>query len=300
MICMRLSGGIGNQMFQYACGRALASKHKVKLILDLSFLENQSLQKIYIIRNYELGVFSNTAHIANEKELKKLKPSYFFRLFSNLKWFRGILMFLYPNILIESENVSYDERINKIKGKCLLIGYWQNELYFKNIKENLYNDFEFSRQLDVRNLARAKKITNSNSVGIHIRRGDYIENLRTNKFHGLCTLDYYKSAIRLVLTKVVDPVFFIFSDDLNWVKDNLNIPKSNEYIYGNTGNESYIDMQLMSLCKHNIIANSTFSWWAAWLNHNPNKIVIAPKQWYADSVWNEIKKDFIPAKWLKL
>lgn len=140
------------------------------------------------------------------------------------------------------------------------------------------------------------EIRKTNSVSLHIRRGDYITSKITNKFHGTCCLGYYKKAMKLINKKVKNPKYFVFSDDIYWVKKNLEI-KNAFYVDDNVGDKSYIDMQLMSMCKHNIIANSSFSWWAAWLNNNPNKIVIAPKKWFNDPGMDTT--DLISEEWIR-
>ena len=142
----------------------------------------------------------------------------------------------------------------------------------------------------------AEKISQVNAVSLHVRRGDYISD-KKNAFIGVCTLDYYKTAIEKIKTQVDNPVFFVYSDDINWVKNNLVIDKTAVFVNHNRGQESYNDMHLMSLCKHNIIANSSFSWWGAWLNTSPDKIVIAPKQWFANM---QDTSDLLPDNWLKM
>lgn len=141
-------------------------------------------------------------------------------------------------------------------------------------------------------------IKSCNAVSLHIRRGDYISNATTNTIHGTCNLDYYKRAVEYIKKNSVSPIFFIFSDDIDWVKDNLHLNEKHYYIDWNNADTNYEDMRLMSLCKHNVIANSSFSWWGAWLNNNPKKIVIAPQKWFNDSKLNTF--DVIPEKRIKI
>ena len=136
------------------------------------------------------------------------------------------------------------------------------------------------------------------SVCIHIRRGDYVEDIITNQFHGVCNLDYYYRSIEYIASKIKNPYFFVFSDDPLWVKQNLILKYPCDYIDQNFGKKDYEDMRVISKCKHNIIANSSFSWWGAWLNINPNKIVIAPKNWFKSKAINT--KDLIPESWFKI
>ena len=140
-------------------------------------------------------------------------------------------------------------------------------------------------------------ISQTNSVSLHIRRGDYVSNQKTNQTHGTCDLDYYQRCITEIEKEVENPYFFVFSDEIEWVKENLKINHPAEYVDQNTGDKSYEDMRLMSQCKHNVIANSSFSWWGAWLNSYPDKIVFAPKRWFASDKHNT--KDLIPEGWKK-
>jgi hypothetical protein len=144
----------------------------------------------------------------------------------------------------------------------------------------------------------AEQISRVNSVSLHVRRGDYVANLKVAAIHGLCSKEYYASAIKFISKKVERPHFFVFSDDINWVENNFKINYPCTYINQNFSNESYNDLRLMSLCQHNIIANSSFSWWGAWLNCNSEKIVIAPKKWFANS--DKRCDDLIPEKWVRL
>jgi hypothetical protein len=192
---------------------------------------------------------------------------------------------------------NYWSGINELPISSYLVGYWQSEKYFVKHKEVIRQELTFKNELSPENLATASSLLKTASVSLHVRRGDYVSSQATNDVHGVCTLDYYRNAISHMARSVESPRFFIFSDDINWVKANLQLDFPCEYIANNVGANSYVDMRLMSMCKHNIIANSSFSWWGAWLNSNPNKIVIAPKKWFAKALSTE---DLIPAKWVVL
>ncbi len=153
--------------------------------------------------------------------------------------------------------------------------------------------------MDNKNLEIENLIKSVNSVSLHIRRTDF-KNTKSNTTHGICSLEYYGEAVKFISNKLVDPHFFVFSDDINWAKENLNLPYKLTFISGNSGDKSYIDMQLMSVCKHNIIANSSFSWWGAWLNSNMNKIVIAPRMWFFNKELNIQTNDLIPDEWIRM
>ena len=178
-------------------------------------------------------------------------------------------------------------------------GYWQSPKYFNSIETLIRKEFTFQKPLDSKNLEILNLIKNTISVSIHIRRTDF-QIINSNDIHGFCSLEYYDEAINYIHTNVLMSKFFIFSDDINWAKENLKVPMNSYFVSGNTGEKSYIDMQLMSNCNHNIIANSSFSWWGAWLNSNPKKIVIAPKKWFSDEKMNAQTDDLIPAEWIRM
>ena len=283
MIISKLKGGLGNQMFQYAIGRQLSLLNKDNLFLDKEALLNNT-NLIYTKRDYELNIFK-----LSSKDLN----------FNNLtKFINKIKQKIKPlKIIIESSS-EYNKSILKHTGNLLLDGYWQSEKYFKNIEYQIREDFAFKNKPNEINANILEKIRQSNSISLHIRRGDYVYNLNTNKVHGICSTEYYDQGISIIQSKVSNPQFFIFSDDIEWVKKNHRFNSEPDYIDFNKGKDSFEDMRLMSNCKHCIIANSTFSWWAAWLNTNPEKIVIAPKKWFNDATINT--QDLIPETWIKI
>lgn len=169
-------------------------------------------------------------------------------------------------------------------------------IILRTYRSTILEDFTFINMPNKRNQSVLNMIDSKNSISIHVRRGDYVSNAATNKYHGLCDLGYYKKSIDYISKRVESPVYYIFSDDISWCKINLKIKGNVTYISHNNGDNSWEDMRLMSRCKHNIIANSSFSWWAAWLNTNLDKIVIAPRNWYKDLPRN--MTDIIPSSWL--
>lgn len=300
MICVRLMGGLGNQMFQYACGKALAERRQTELLLDCSFLQVKDHVADFTVREYELDVFKISAKKIDSTELSKFNPSFFYLGYYHLSKRIGFLPFIKVTYFLEQKQFKYDKTIETVANKCLLIGHWQNERYFKKIESLILKDFTFKKPLDQNNSKMANRIEASNAISIHIRRGDFVNNPNTFKTHGLCSLEYYQKAIYYIKQKINNPVFFIFSDEIEWVKKNLTMQDDCEFISGNIDENSYIDMQLMSICKHNIIANSTFSWWGAWINKNPTKIVVAPKQWFLNDDLNKLAKNLIPETWIRL
>ena len=186
----------------------------------------------------------------------------------------------------------------ELKGDIYIEGYWQTEKYFKNIEHTIKKDFTFKTKPDKNNQSLLNQIKNCNAVAIHVRRGDYVKNPVANRILGVCNLDYYNKCINLIIRKINNPHFFIFSDDPKWTINNLNIDFPATYVSHNGSDKGYEDLRLMSNCKHQIIANSSFSWWGAWLNNNPNKVVMAPKKWFNDLSINT--EDLIPESWVKI
>jgi hypothetical protein len=235
--------------------------------------------------------------VASIDDLKKTKPL-IYKIANTLSFIlrnKGIQL---PSYFIENI-FSYDARIEKTSSKCFLSGYWQSPLYFKSVECLIRQEFTFPTKLSKENSIILKMIKNFNSISLHVRRTDYVNNVN-HEIHGVCSIEYYMKAISIICANVNYPFFFIFSDDIKWVKQNLKINSKCVFVSGNTGSNSYIDMQLMSFCKHNIIANSSFSWWGAWLNSNFNKIVIAPQKWFNDENINSQTSDLIPDTWIRI
>lgn len=289
MITIILSGGLGNQMFQYAAGRALSIKSQTELSIDTYLLRKKTKATV---RNFELKVFDIDIKKNNSLKNNLISKSFFLLNKYHLK---NIIFSLF-NIFRDKKAQNYDSRFENLGNKVTLFGYFQNEKYFKSISDNLRKDFEFILPMDNENTEIAKKISSTNSISLHIRRGDY---LNTNTNLALLDLSYYKKAISYIKEQIATPIFYIFSDDPDWVKINLDLSGC-EYIFidWNIEKNSFRDMQLMSLCQHNIIANSSFSWWGAWLNKNPQKIVIAPGIWYKNDTSKNYPAGFIPEKWI--
>jgi len=295
MIIIKLQGGLGNQMFQYAIGRKLSLLNKAELKLDLSFLLDRTHRQNFTYRDYNLNIFNLKIEFTTQEEIKP------FVNYLDSKIKRKIYTYLFlrkNNKYINEKQFTYDPDIFKLTGNIYLDGYWQTEKYFSDIKNILYNDFTIKIPQDKKNQEINNIIKNSNSVSIHIRRGDYITNKQSYNIHGICDLDYYNNCVNLLSKQIENANFFIFSDDHQWAKENLKLDYPMTFIDHNDASKNYEDLRLMSQCKHNIIANSSFSWWGAWLNQNPQKIVYAPQKWFNDSSRNT--KDLIPEQWIKV
>lgn len=287
MIIIKLIGGLGNQLFQYAAGRLLAEKLGCPLKLDVTGYKNQSG---LTPRYYELGVFNIKESFANIEDinlLKNKKRSFFQKLF-------GIKKIYYYS----EKNFGFNEEFLNLTKNTYLNGYWQSEKYFLEISDILRKEFSFKNPPDRETKNLLNQIKHINSVSLHIRRGDYVSDSQTKAAHYVDLEEYYKKAVNYIMENSNNPHFYIFSDDPQWVKDNFIKDFDYTIIDFNPTDKGYEDLRLMSTCKHNIIANSSFSWWGAWLNNNPEKIVIAPSKWFNISEYNT--KDLIPESWIIL
>lgn len=285
MIITNLKGGLGNQMFQYALGRKLSLHNNDQIKLDISGYPRQNL------RSYRLDAFNIVENIARAEEIKKFKYPYgilsmAWRRFS-FKILRRFHIGWEPRLLAKLEK----------KQNVYLDGFWQSYRYLEDVVDVIKKDFTLKEPLEKVCPELIHQIEATNSISLHIRRGDYVADTKTQKHHGSCSLDYYRQAVDLVAKKVVNPTFFIFSDGIDWVKNNLSISHPVIYV-SNPELQDYHELILMSLCHHNIIANSSFSWWGAWLNDHSDKIVISPSRWVNN---NSVKiDDLIPPTWIKI
>jgi len=263
MIIAKIKGGLGNQLFQYAVGRAVALHHKVPLKLDITIFETYELHN-----GYRLDEFAIQSDIASENEIINLKGR------NNVLFYalrKGGLV-KRKSYFKEKRSSYFDKNVFE-NNFIYLDGYWQNELYFSDIRELLLRELSPISLMNESGCVYLERINNSNSVSLHVRRGDYLK----LKNIGVLDVDYYMKAVQYMRKNIEKPTFYIFSDDLEWCKKHLGFLDGCIYV-DRTQNE-IDDLKLMSFCQHNIIANSSFSWWGAWLNQNPKKIVVAPEGW---------------------
>lgn len=293
MIISSIIGGLGNQMFQYAAGRALSLERGQPFRLDISGFADYGLHHGFELQR----VYDYSAEIATEAEVRSILGWQFLSVIRRAVSHPGFAFLRRPGFVVEP-HFGYWPGINNVSQDCYLSGYWQSEKYFQNVAEVIRSEFTYKCPLENRNSEFADEISQVSAVSLHVRRGDYAKNPKTTAMHGLCSLDYYREAIQYISVHVEQPYFFIFSDDIAWVKSNLKIDFPCQYVDHNHGSQSYNDMHLMSLCQHHIIANSSFSWWGAWLNPRPNKIVIAPLKWFASK--QKSTRDLIPSGWISL
>lgn len=289
MKIIKILGGLGNQMFQYALYLALKEKYPNEILkIDTSCFRGYPLHNGYELKRI-FGIDSEEATFWD-----KLKIAYPYSHYRSWQIFKRVLP-KRETMIVEKNNEEFENRVFTKGKSCYYDGYWQNERYFKDIRDTILKVFE-PKVINPQSAELAKKILAKESVSIHVRKGDYVNN---PIFKNICDIAYYQKAIGYIQNKINCNYYCIFSNDIEWCKSNLShlIPKDKvTYIDWNTGKDSYQDMYLMSCCKHNIIANSSFSWWGAWLNNNKGKIVLCPQKWNnkQDSLFE------LPNNWIRI
>lgn len=268
-------GGLGNQLFQYASAKSLALKNQTELLIDTTYYTN--VHEKTTIRNFELDNFNLSFNIATKSDLDKFENS----SFSLLSIFKLHVLTLGKFNKYKESNLQMDGDFLNLYGNLYLRGFFQNEVYFQDIRKQLLKEITPKIDFDKLNKELIHSMEAVNSVSVHIRRGDHLH-YANNSFHGVCSKTYYDNAFEIIHTKVKNPAFFYFTDDDEWVRQNFKLNEFDIIVDHNKGSNSYYDLLLMKYCKHNIIANSSFSWWGAWLNENDSKIVIGPDKWYVE------------------
>jgi hypothetical protein len=283
MIITRLHGRLGNQMFQYAAGRALADRAGVPLALDSrgAILRGEGV----LTRVFDLKL-ADPVHLPPLKQTNPLRYAI---------W-RGIGQKVGAKPYFRRERgLGYNPAFEGWGDNSYLHGYWQSQKYFQNSAERIRSDFTFPAFSNQQNAEMAARIAESTAISLHVRRGDYL----TFAAHVLCDQAYYDAALAKVLDGLQgDPIVYVFSDDPQWAKDNLSLPCEKVVVDFNGPETDFEDMRLMSLCQHNIIGNSSFSWWAAWLNQTPGRRVAGPAKWFGDPKLSN--PDIFPHDWLRI
>jgi Glycosyl transferase family 11 len=304
VITVSLIGGLGNQMFQYAAGKALAERYGVPLALDVSGFRNYALRPFLLDRLQVPEAHPEAASTAlAAKASDRFSRSLWRQRVDRMLGFAGL-----PKLAMRSDeyrepHFHFDPTFETLGPQAALFGYFQSERYFASIAERLRNWFAPREPLGAAAAAALTRIERSRlPISVHVRRGDYLEP-GTAEFHGILGEPYYREALtRLEEAIGRDAELFVFSDDAAAAEQVLNfVPRSRlVHIHGDP-ERPWEDMTLMARCRHHVIANSSFSWWGAWLNCSPDKMVIAPRAWFAAS---ELKKqntsDLYPPGWVKI
>jgi hypothetical protein len=289
-VIVGLYGGLGNQMFQYAMGRAVSLRLSAQLELDISSFSGVP------DRQFALKPFSIQADILPAKDNGVGHGSVRQKIYQKLaRRFSGRRLGVK---VFRERTFHFDPASSGIEESVYLDGYWQSEKYFSSVPDAIAEDFSLRHSMTVQSNEMLNKISGSNAICLHVRRGDYVSNPSANAVHGLCSLDYYQAGLKYVCSGVSDPHCFVFSDDPEWVRANLHLPFSMTIVDFNGPDMAHEDLHLMAACKHFVIANSSLSWWGAWMGKHPGKRVVAPKQWFRND--SKDTSDLIPATWIRL
>jgi hypothetical protein len=282
MLAVKVYGGLAGQMLQYAVGKSVAAKNNVELFLDLSwYKQNVNLEHPREFRLDKLKTNFKTTDLTSPLWRMRLTERKLFRPFKH-------------QLVVEKDFSQFDPAVLNTPKDAVLDGYWNSYKYFEDIKDELSEHFVPKDSPDKSNNHYFNEIAGCNSISVHFRRGDYAN----TSFHGIMTHAYYETAIRMACENLSDPRLYIFSDDLAWVTNNFDFKVPYTVMDFNLNEKNLWDMRLMSACKINIIANSGFSWWGAYLNENYGKIVFAPKIWIAEQ--SRPMTDFIPDTWIRI
>ena len=293
MIIAEVAGGLANQMIIYAAARALAIHKNVELKLDLSALNKDKTYKYYL---HNLNI---SAELASPDEIAKIRQSSKMKIVEKIKnKLRKKLKIKVPYIYREPL-CSYDDSFWSLPDDVYIGGNFISTKYFDKINDILIKEFAVKTALSSKTEEVCETIKNCESVSIHVRRGDFASNPHTNEFHGLVDVDYYSRAIKYIESHVPNPSYFLFSDNLEWARENIKSEQPIIFVDHVRQDDAYEDMHLMKHCKHNILANSGFGLFGARLNENSQKIVIAPKKWFANEEMNALL-DLIPKEWIRL
>lgn len=290
---VRLNGGLGNQLFQYALGRSIQLRTGASVRYDLGFFE-QGVGP-HVQRHFALAPFKLSCERASERQIELAKH----RGSRIRAWMHAIHPRLAPEQpVLDRPDMRFNPGLLRLERDAYIDGYWQSERYFSDVAAQLREDLAL-REAPVNENARlADLIGQCNAVSVHVRRGDYVTHPISSSHHAPCSAAYYAHAMRHQLEASPDAHFFVFSDDHAWARAHLRPSAPIIFVDHNGAAAAHEDLRLMSLCNHHIIANSSLSWWGAWLNPAPTRRVIAPMQWFRDPALDP--PDLIPSTWTRI
>jgi hypothetical protein len=298
MITVRLKGGMGNQMFQYAFARALAVRNNDKVVLDLAPLLDRTPRSNFVFRNYDLDIFNIEARLTffSRAALRFPIPVLWAGasvIVTFIKKIFGIQRFV-------RESLDFDLAAVPRTGNLYLDGAWQSEAYFISIAPLIRREFTFRGRFSPRTRELEAQIRmNDGSICVNVRRGDFVTLERSIKEHGFVGVEYYAQAMKVVAQEIREPHVYVFSDEVEWCRENLQFPDMPVTYVGHeyAGKKFGEYLHLMVTCTHFIIPNSSFAWWAAWLAESPKKNVVAPKRWFASGAGDQ---GVVPLEWRRI
>lgn len=290
-VIVRIYGGLGNQLFMYACGLALAERRGARLLIDVGHLSSE------LYRPFGLGVFRLRAEHADASLVRRIRGFGEGKLAREWYHVRRSLGLARTTTYVRETGWRFSPEVLAHPAPCYLKGHWMCERYFADQADAVRQDLAFREPPRGRNAELATLIASlDEAVSIHVRRGDYLVG-GNQQIYARLGADYYRGAIATIRSKLTNPRFFCFSDDPQAARRDLDLPTDTVFVDHN-GNAGHEDLRLMSLCRHHIIANSTFSWWGAWLGGNPGQVVVAPQTWWIHPDYDD--RDIIPERWLRV
>jgi hypothetical protein len=294
-VAVQILGGLGNQLFEYAAGRSLANRLGARLILDCT-------PRMANSRKFALDRFSIQAAVIHNGPAT-IRSRYFRREGNLGRWVTNTFHDVFPctvqidghcfKVMYEKELFTYDRRFDILAGSIYLTGWWQSYRYFEKIANVVRSELRMKEAPPRANGGWLERIRQTKSVCLHVRRGDYLD---SRNYFGLCTPTYYARAVKIMRERIESPTFFVFSDDLTWCRDQLSMADL-QFVDANGPDDAAAELQLMATCRHHILANSSLSWWAAWLGDHPEQVVIAPDPWFAGG---PPARDLLPNQWIRL
>jgi hypothetical protein len=295
MVIVQISNGLGNQMFMYALGRSISYRNNVELKLDLSIYDSGH-HSVYF-----LDKFNIQAGIATREEVESFKP----KRWKLHKWIpyeiNRRMMPMRKRKFVRERTYRFDPEVMKIRDNAYLLGFWACEKYFKDIREVLLQDFTLINSPNEKNREVLDEMASCDSISLHIRRGKYVSDPRARRTFGALPVEYYQRGLDYIAERVSNPRVFVFSHEMDWVKENLKTNLPLRYVDHNPPAEYYEDLRLIKACKHHVIPNSTFTWWGAWLCKYPGKIVVAPRYWFApEKAERGGDAEVFPDEWIRL
>lgn len=302
MVIINIKAGLGNQLFQFAAARYLSLSNNLELKVDLSFYKDDKNRNAFRLDKLKLPIEE-----ATESELSKFKNLVHIPMFFRILKRFGLKHAKYykKTHKTEADIRGILKQNQPLTGDYYLEGWFANDIYFKSIRNLLINDICSHVQLSGENLIKQNEISKVNSVAVHIRRGDFL----TNTYFKVLPIEYYSNAINRAMKEIENPVFYFFSNDTDWTKKAFsNISNAIFVDHNSEADTEYStrgdinDLMLIRFCKHQIIANSTFSWWGAWLNENPDKRVFYPSKYFNNIKAQKQyeKHSFMPDEWIKI
>jgi hypothetical protein len=290
MVIVRLTGGLGNQMFQYAAAKRLSQTHGVELKLDARRLQGDSYRK------FQLGAFNIPEELATEDEIRRIKLGAMFTWLLMPTHLLTGFNFKLPEFYSEKQ-YAFDPLVMELGNQVYLKGRFHSEKYFSDITDTIAENYTL-RSVSEKARKLENDITSVDSVSIHVRRGDYISNSHNLARYGTCDDSYYERSVEKALKHSETSKFFIFSDEPDWVSENMPFPENSVFVTSEGLNGDAEELYLMSLCRQHITANSTFSWWGAWLDRKADKAVYTPGRWFLAEDLDT--RDLIPEAWIKV